>query len=57
VRDKIVGASCACAAVFGATEGVKACGVPTLSQNPVPTTPGLASVRNFLVEGYTTLVF
>ena len=27
VRDRVVGASCACAAVFGATEGLQACGI------------------------------
>lgn len=57
VRDKVVGASCACAAVFGATESVQACGIPTLKQNPIPTTAGLASVRHFLAEGWQTLVF
>ncbi len=57
VRDKVVGASCACATVFGATESVKASGVASINDNPIPTTPGLASIRRFLADGYTTVVF
>lgn len=57
VRDVIRGASCGCAAVFGATEGVQACGIPELKDVAVPSTPGLASVRQFLAEGYHTLIF
>lgn len=57
VRDVVRGASCGCAAVFGATEGVEACGLPELKDNAVPSTPGLASVRQFLSLGYHTLIF
>ena len=57
VRDVVQGASCGCAAVFGATEGVEACGLPKLTGNAVPGTPGLASIREFLDLGYHTLVF
>ncbi len=57
VRDVVRGASCGCAAVFGATAGVEACGLPQLKDNAVPSTPGLASVRQFLALGYHTLVF
>ena len=57
VREVVRGTSCGCAAVFGATEGVEACGLPQLKDNAVPGTPGLASVRQFLAQGYQTLVF
>jgi len=55
VRDTIKGASRGCAAVFGASESGKACNL--LQDNPVPGTPGLASLRRYLAEGWTTLVF
>jgi hypothetical protein len=35
VRDVISGASCACAEMFGATDGVQACGVPIVKDNPL----------------------
>lgn len=57
VRELVAGASCACAQVFGATEGVEQAGVPVLRDNPIAGTPGFASVRRFLDEGYQTLVF
>jgi len=57
VRELVRGASCACATVFGATESVEACGVPLLSGNKVPGTPGLLSLSEFLQEGWNVLVF
>jgi hypothetical protein len=57
VREAVVGASCGCAAAFGATEGVQACGLKEVKDNPVEGTPGLASVRRYLAEGWNTLVF
>jgi hypothetical protein len=36
VRDVVKGASCGCAAVFGATEDIEACGVPLIKENPSP---------------------
>ncbi|MBL8843946.1 MAG: hypothetical protein JNL90_20655, partial [Planctomycetes bacterium] len=33
VRPAVQGASCGCAQVFGASEGVEACGVPQLKQH------------------------
>jgi hypothetical protein len=57
VRDVIKGASCGCAAAFGATEGVQACGIPELKEFALPTTPGLASIRPYLADGYHTIVF
>jgi hypothetical protein len=57
VRDLVAGASCGCAAVFGATSSVEACGVPLLRDNPLPGTPGLAGLRAMLAEGRTPIVF
>jgi hypothetical protein len=57
VRDVIKGASRGCAAVFGATESVEASGLPLIKENALPGTPGLASVRRYLAEGWKTLVF
>ncbi len=57
VRPVITGASCGCAAVFGATKEVEACGVPELKDHALAGTPGLASVRHYLAEGWQVLVF
>ncbi len=57
VRPLVAGASCGCAAVFGATESVRECGVPEIKDNPIPGTPGLASLRHYAAAGYQTLVF
>jgi len=57
VREAITGVSCGCAAVFGATAGAKTCGVPELKDNPVTGTPGLLSIRRYLVDGWQTLLF
>ncbi|MCO5168681.1 MAG: DsrE family protein [Planctomycetes bacterium] len=57
VRPAVQGASCGCAAVFGATESVEACGVPSLGDNPLPGTPGVASIRRYVAGGWHTLVF
>jgi hypothetical protein len=57
VRASIVGASCACSAVFGAAKEVAACGLPEIKDNPLAGTPGLASIRRYLAEGWQTQVF
>lgn len=57
VRDLVVGGSCGCAAVFGATEGLQACGIPLTKANELPGTPGLSSLRHYLADGWQTLVF
>lgn len=54
-RALVRGASCACAAVFGATEQVE--DLPALSDNPIPGTPGLASIRHYAALGYQVLLF
>jgi len=57
VRDVVQGASCGCAEVFGATESVKACGVTTVNDNALPGTSGLLSLRRYLADGWSVVVF
>lgn len=57
VRTLVAGASCGCAAVFGATEGVKSAEVKELKDHALAGTPGIASLRRFVADGYQTLVF
>jgi hypothetical protein len=57
VRDVIVGASRACATVFGATEGIEACAINSKNDNAVAGTPGVLSVRHYLAEGWQVLIF
>ncbi|MDA0692743.1 MAG: DsrE family protein [Nitrospinae bacterium] len=57
IKGSIAGVSCGCADVFGASEGVKACGVNLLKDNPIPGTNGVASLRKYVKEGYTILSF
>ncbi len=57
VRDKVAGASCGCADVFGAGDAVEACGLPRLAENAIPGTSGLASLRSLAAQGYSILTF
>ena len=57
VRETVKGASCGCAAVFGATQGLEACGVPLLKDKALTGTPGISNLRRYPAEGWTTLVF
>jgi hypothetical protein len=57
VRPSVAGVSCGCAAVFGETAGAQACGVPEIKDFALPGTPGVASLRRYLAEGWSTLVF
>jgi predicted peroxiredoxin len=57
VRETIKGASCACAAVFGATKSVEACGLPLLKDKTLAGTPGLSNLRRYVADGWQTLVF
>jgi hypothetical protein len=57
VRDVVEGASCGCAEIFGATEGLKSCGVPIMKDQALPGTAGLLSLRRYLAEGWNTIVF
>jgi hypothetical protein len=57
VRDLIAGASCGCADVFGATDALQACGMPTVKDNPLVGTAGLLSLHRYLSEGWNVLIF
>ena len=57
VREAVKGASCGCAAVFGATEDVKACGVPLLKDKALAGTPGISDIRRYVADDWHTLVF
>ena len=57
VKGNIAGVSCACAEVFGATDGAKACGMPVISENPVPGTTGLAGFGKLIKFGTNILTF
>lgn len=57
VRDVVQGASCGCADVFGATAGLESCGVPLKKDNALAGTSGLLSLRQYLVDGWQTIVF
>jgi hypothetical protein len=57
VADRIAGVSRGCADVFGAADDAGAVGVPLLTDNAVPGTSGLASLRNLVADGYSILTF
>lgn len=57
VREVVTGGSCGCAAVFGATDGLKACGVESKKDNPIAGTPGLLSLRRYLADGWHLIMF
>ena len=57
VRESVKGVSCGCAAVFGATKGVEACGVPLLKEKALAGTPGISNLRRYVADGWHTLIF
>lgn len=57
VKDKVYGVSSGCADVFGATEAVNKSNFNIISENKVPGTSGLPSLRRLMAEGYTILPF
>lgn len=57
VRPSVVGASRACSAVFGTAKEVAGCGLSEIHDNALPGTPGLASIRRYLADGWQTQVF
>jgi len=57
VADKVVGVSLGCATVFGALETAEENGFALIKDNPVPGTPGLPSLANYIADGYTVLTF
>jgi hypothetical protein len=57
VKDRVAGASAACATVFDATEDVAASGLSLVSENTIPGTVGLAGIRKWLVDRSPVLIF
>ena len=57
VKDKVAGVSRGCAEVFGATEEAEKSGFDLISDNSVPGTAGLPSLRKLSSEGYAILTF
>ena len=57
VEDKVAGVSCGCADVFGATEEAEKSGFDLITDNAVPGTRGLPSLRELVSEGYSILTF
>jgi len=57
VRETVKGASCGCAAVFGATKSVEACGVPLLKEKALAGPPGISNLRRYVADGWHTLIF
>ena len=57
VRDVVQGVSRGCAEVFGASEGVKSCGVPIIKDHALAGTTGLLSLRRYLADGWSPVVF
>ena len=57
VKDNVAGVSCGCAEVFGATEEVQKSGFDFLTDNAVPGTAGLPSLRALSYDGYNISTF
>ena len=57
LRENILGASRGCAVRNGAVEGLQAAGVPLLTDNALPGTQGVASIRRFYAEGWNVSIF
>lgn len=57
VRPSVIGASCGCATVFGANESVASSDLPEIKDHDLAGTPGMASLRRYLADGWQTLVF
>jgi hypothetical protein len=57
VKDKVAGVSCGCADVFGARAEVEKSGYELITENAVPGTTGLPSLRRLTSEGYSILTF
>ena len=57
VEDKVAGVSCGCADVFGASEDAQRSGFDLITDNAVPGTGGLPSLRELTADGYSVLTF
>lgn len=57
VKENILGVSSECAVVFGAEADTKELGYKLLTDNALPETSGLASIRNLIDDGYSVVMF
>jgi hypothetical protein len=57
VKDKVAGVSCGCSDVFGARADVEKSAFDLITENAVPGTSGLPSLRRLANEGYSILTF
>lgn len=57
VRDLVRGASCGCAHLNEATEGLEEAGIPLLADNAVAGTPGVVSIRRYFADGWHVAMF
>lgn len=57
VKDKVAGVSCGCADFWGARAEVENNGYDLITENSVPGTTGLPSLRRLSSEGYSILTF
>lgn len=57
VEDKVAGVSCGCADAFGAADDANTGGFTLLTDNPIPGTTGLPSLRKLIEQGYSILTF
>jgi len=57
VKDKILGVSSECAVVFGVESEIKSLGYELLTDNNLPETSGLASIRNLTSKRYDVMTF
>lgn len=57
VKDKVQGVSCGCAEVFGSSADAKKNGFSLITDNKVPGTSGLPSLRQLSLDGYNVLSF
>ena len=57
VKDNILGVSSECAVVFGAEADTRELGYKLLTDNALPDTSGLASIRNLIDDDYKVVTF
>lgn len=57
VESCIVGVSSGCADVFGATDDVRASGLPLLREAEIPGTSGVPSIASRIADGRHVIVF
>jgi hypothetical protein len=57
LRHLVKGASRSCSVHWGTAEANQKQGLALLDENKIPGTPGAASLRHFLAEGWQTLIF